>query len=159
MESTDYKSEFKRDNQVATAGEHVASSPGLQLCRGKAWYRLHAHAVDFRILCRKIVRKRKGPLYPYVFGFCRFCRMLAHAHAVNTRPSLRLIEGLGTRLVSMTLYMYVHVCMSTCLRGKNQCQRKNDVYTHAYVYIQLTGSPKRLVYATTTPPWLIFLYP
>ena len=25
----------------------VASSPGLQLCGGKAWYRLHAHALDF----------------------------------------------------------------------------------------------------------------
>ena len=35
------------------------------------------------------------------FGFCRFCRMLAHAHAVDTRPSLRIIEGLGTRLLAM----------------------------------------------------------
>ena len=77
----------------------LASSPGLQLCGGKAWYRLHAHALDFRILCRTIVRKRTGPQYPYVFGFCRFCRLLAHAHAVDTRPSLSIIEGLGTRLI------------------------------------------------------------
>ena len=27
--------------------EAVASSPGLQLCGGKAWYRLHVHALDF----------------------------------------------------------------------------------------------------------------
>ena len=83
----------------------LASSPGLQLCGGKARYRLHAHALDFRILCRKIVRKRTGPQYPYVFGFCRFCRMLAHAHAVDTRPSLRIIEGLGTRLARAPLYV------------------------------------------------------
>ena len=25
----------------------LASSPGLQLCGGKTWYRLHAHALDF----------------------------------------------------------------------------------------------------------------
>ena len=81
----------------------LASSPGLQLCGGKAWYRLHAHVLDFRILCRKIVRKRTGPQYPYVFGFCRFCRMLAHAHAVDTRPSLRIIEGLGTRLMHVMI--------------------------------------------------------
>ena len=80
----------------------LASSPGLQLCGGKAWYRLHAHALDFRILCRKIVRKRTGPQYPYVLGFCRFCRMLVHAHAVDTRPSFRIIEGLGTRLIQST---------------------------------------------------------
>ena len=55
------------------------------------------------ILCRKIVRKRTGPQYPYVFGFCRFCRMFAHAHAVDTRPFLRIIEGLGTRLLQIVV--------------------------------------------------------
>ena len=34
-------------------------------------------------------------VHVHVFGFCRFCRMLAHAHAVDTRPSLCIIEGLG----------------------------------------------------------------
>ena len=37
--------------------------------------------------------------YLYAIGFFRFCRMLAHAHAVDTRPSLRIIENLGTRLI------------------------------------------------------------
>ena len=90
------------------ANPNLASSPGLQLCGGKAWYRLHA--LDFRILFRKIVRKCTGPQYPYVFGFCRFCRMLAHAHAVDTRPSLRIIEGLGTRL-TLTLLRSTHMLL------------------------------------------------
>ena len=44
--------------------------------------------------------------YPYAFRFCRFCRfcrMLMHVRAVDTRPSLRIIEGLGMRLIYSTI--------------------------------------------------------
>ena len=36
----------------------------------------------------------------YVYGqfTAKYTEKLAHAHAVDTRPSLRIIEGLGTRL-------------------------------------------------------------
>ena len=44
----------------------------------------------------------------------KYTENLAHAHAVDTRPSLRIIEGLGTRVA-----LYIHVPYSTCtyIRG------------------------------------------
>ena len=40
----------------------------------------------------------------------KYTENLAHAHAVDTRPSLRIIEGLGTRLEN-SIYMYMCTCM------------------------------------------------
>ena len=76
----------------------VASSPGLQLCGGKAWYRLHAHARAFCKICRIRIRTDIVGLYVYGQFYGKVYGNLAHAHAVNTRPSLHIIEGLGTRL-------------------------------------------------------------
>ena len=76
----------------------IASSPGLQLCGGKAWYRLHAHARAFCKICRIRIRTDIVGLYVYGQFYGKVYGNLAHAHAVDTRPSLRIIEGLGTRL-------------------------------------------------------------
>ena len=40
----------------------------------------------------------------------KYTENLAHAHAVDTRPSLCIIEGLGTRLEN-SIYMYMCTCM------------------------------------------------
>ena len=72
---------------------HLASSPGLQL---KAWYRLHARA--FCKICRIRIRTDIMGLYVYGQFYGKVYGNLAHAHAVDTRPSLRITEGLGTRL-------------------------------------------------------------
>ena len=78
----------------------LASSPGLQLlCGGKAWYRLHAHARAFCKICRIRIRTDIVGLYIYGQFYGKVYGNLAHAHAVDTRPSLYIIEGLGTRLV------------------------------------------------------------
>ena len=38
--------------------------------------------------------------YTFTDNFtAKYTENLAHAHAVDTRPSLRIIEGLGTRLI------------------------------------------------------------
>ena len=85
----------------AQASVHVplASSPRLQLCGGKAWYRLHAHARAFCKICRIRIRTDIVGLYIYGQFYGKVYGNLAHAHAVDTRPSLRIIEGLGTRLM------------------------------------------------------------
>ena len=77
----------------------LASSPGLQLCGGKAWYRLHAHARAFCKICRIRIRTDIVGLYIYGQFYGKVYGNLAHAYVVDTRPSLRIIEGLGTRLV------------------------------------------------------------
>ena len=76
----------------------LASSPGLQLCGGKAWYRLHAHARVFCKICRIRIRTDIVGLYVYGQFYGKVYGNLAHEHAVDTGPSLRIIEGLGTRL-------------------------------------------------------------
>ena len=56
--------------------------------------------------------------YPYVIGLFKICIITAHAHAVDTRPSLPPpLEGLGTRLIHVIIcnrqlgccwYYYLH---------------------------------------------------
>ena len=88
-----------------SACEYLASSPGLQLCGEKAWYRLHAHARAFCKICRIRIRTDIVGLYVYGQFTAKCTENLAHAHAVDTRPSLRIVEGLGTRLVNTIIYL------------------------------------------------------
>ena len=55
------------------------------------------HARAFKI-CRIRIRTDIVGLYVYGQFYGKVYGNLAHAHAVDTRPSLRIIEGLGTRL-------------------------------------------------------------
>ena len=82
----------------AYAWSSLASSPGLQLCGGKAWYLLHAHARAFCNFYRIRIRTDIVGLYVYGQFYGKVYGNIAHAHAVDTKPSFRIFEGLGTRL-------------------------------------------------------------
>ena len=51
---------------LPSVSTELASSPGLQLCGGKAWYRLHAHAQAFCKICR--IRICTDIVGLYVYG-------------------------------------------------------------------------------------------
>ena len=101
-----------RFQSTSLARKHVASSPGLQLCGGKAWYRLHAHAHAraFCKICRIRIRTDIVGLFVYGQFYGKVYGNIAHTHAVDTRPSLRIIEGLGTRLGNMQLHYNIMYC-------------------------------------------------
>ena len=45
-------------------------------------------------------------VYGQFYGKVLVYGNLAHAHAVDTRPSLGIIEGLGTRLVKIGIFFF-----------------------------------------------------
>ena len=62
--------------------------------------------------------------------------MLAHAHAVDTRPSLRIIEGLGTRLIRYTivdsrekLHVYIIYGLSEILKFLALLQGRQQTFS------------------------------
>ena len=56
-------------------------------------------------------------LYVYRQFTAKYTEKLAHAHAVDTRPSLGIIEGLGTRLSIhlLPIYLLYIIYLPTCL--------------------------------------------